>query len=111
MSDRFGVQLSLCGLAMLAFAADRAGEATHNLYEAIPPHAHVDSWPGEIPEWPQWPHNISEWVDELQSVIDHGLIRRQLLSGCGYQYTPTAEGLVYLRAALHPRAYSQESVA
>lgn len=104
------VELSLCGLALLGVIVDRApgkGATQEDLYASVPAHAVRDEVPGSIEAWP---HDISEWIDELQQLLDRQLVVREAGDET-FIYRPTSNGIVYLRAALHPRGDSMRSTA
>jgi hypothetical protein len=104
------VRISLCGLALLGIIVDLApgkGASQEALYAEVRPHTRRDEFPGQLDAWP---HDIGEWVDELQTLLDHGLVVREAGEE-SFIYRPTRLGDLYLRAAIHPRGNTWESVA
>lgn len=95
---------------MLGFIVD-SGQ-THDaslseLIHAVRPHARVDELPGQLA---CWPHNASEWADELQQLVDRGFVIR-LPRDTEYRFRPTQEGLYFLRGNLHPFTRCHRSAA
>lgn len=104
-----GARISLCGLAMLGVIVDRHSDGTSDaeLHADIPYSTRIDTLPGQLDEWP---HDTCEWYDELQALLDRGLVTRYEASD-GFRYRVTEAGLDLVRAVLHPRGGSMESVA
>jgi hypothetical protein len=104
------VDLSLCGAAMLAVIVDRAmkeGATSMHLYKEVPFSPRRDCMPGQLDSWP---HDIVEWIDELQRLQDIGFVERAAGDG-QFVYLPTGAGLTFLRGVLHPIGGTLRSVA
>jgi len=100
------VEISLCGLAILGVVVDAATShdvSLGELYQSIRPHPRVDELPGRIETWP---HDVSEWTDELQLLIDRGFVIR-VPRDTEYRFRPTTEGIKLVHGNVHPIAAHQ----
>lgn len=97
--------LSLCAMAMLAVIVDRQEANITELREAVGLHSEIAQWIGH-----PWPSDASEWIDELQALLDRNYVVR-IPADHEYRYQPTNRGNVLLRAHLHVRGISMRSAS
>lgn len=97
--------LSLCAMAMLAVIVDRKEVSTADLREAVRVHANLAQWIGH-----PWPAEESDWIDELQTLLDREFVVR-VAAEKEYRYRPTTRAFVIVRANLHPRSIDMRSAS
>ena len=96
--------LSACGYAILA-AIVHAETQPPTIDELF-----VATRPRNIHEIADWPETFVEWVDEVQILIDRGLVMRAQ-SRQGFRYAISVHGFTVFKAAMHPRAPEMGSVS
>lgn len=102
-------EMSPCSLAMLALIVDREQTNVDTLIRSIPPGRPGGRF-GEavLPE--EWPNDVAEWFEDLQTLLDREFVER-VAADDGYHYRTTKAGIHYLRAWLHPAGVETRSVA
>lgn len=94
-------QLSLCALAMLVAIIDRDKLHVDELLRALPPGVWVCD---------EWPADVAQWFDELQTLLDAGFVVR-IEEHKSFKYAFTRAGKRYADVWIHPIVDSMESVA